>query len=157
MRIRLAHDQVQKLKLALEGAGTREIGGQLFGEQMAPSDFRVTELTVQKRRGSFATFVVDLLQAAADAVRFFNRTEHRYTPFNYIGEWHSHPNDQPASPTDRATMAKLAAHPNTGNPVLLVLRPTGADHVVIDAHLSVEGQLLPAPLIAVGPIASESH
>lgn len=74
----------------------------------------------------------------------------------YLGEWHSHPNDQPASPTDRATMAKLAAHPDTGNPVLLVLRPTVTDQIVIDAHLSVGRQLLPARLIEVGPIASES-
>ena len=74
----------------------------------------------------------------------------------YLGEWHSHPNDQPASPTDQATMAELAAHPDTGHPVLLVLRPTGTDQIVIDAHLSVRGRLLPAPLIEVGPIPSES-
>lgn len=72
----------------------------------------------------------------------------------YLGEWHSHPSDQPASPTDSATMAKLAAHPDTGNPVLFVLRPTGADQITIDAHVSVDGGLLPAPLVEVGPIES---
>ena len=108
MRIRLAHDQMQKLRPALERAGTREIGGQLFGEQLAPSDFRVTELTVQMHRGSFARFIVDLLQAARDAMRFFERTEHRYTRFNYIGEWHSHPSfEVQPSATDAQTMRRL--------------------------------------------------
>ncbi len=108
MRIRLAHDQVQKLKPALERAGTKEIGGQLFGEQLAPSDFRITELTIQARRGSFARFIVDLLQAARDAIRFFDRTEHRYTRFNYIGEWHSHPSFEISpSATDAQTMIQL--------------------------------------------------
>ncbi len=44
-----------------------------------------------KRPGTFARFIVDLLQAALDALGFFERTQHRYTRYNYIGEWHSHP------------------------------------------------------------------
>ena len=43
---RLRHSMLRS-----RNAGTREIGGQLFGEQLAPSDFRVTELTIQQRRG----------------------------------------------------------------------------------------------------------
>ncbi len=72
-------------------AGDREIGGQLFGEQIQPSDFRITDLSVQKKRGSVARFVVDLVQAARDAASFFTRTSHKYRMFNYLGEWHSHP------------------------------------------------------------------
>ncbi len=105
MKIAVAADQTEKLVTALKRAGIRETGGQLFGEQLAPSNFRVTELTVQSRPGTFARFVVDLLQAARDAVRFFDRTEHRYTRYNYIGEWHSHPSfaAQPSGP-DLAAM-----------------------------------------------------
>lgn len=112
MKIALASDQTGRLVAALQRAGIREIGGQLFGEQLAPSDFRVTELTVQARRGTFARFVVDLLQAAKDAVRFFDRTEHRYTRYNYIGEWHSHPSFavQPSGP-DVTTMRSLVRDP----------------------------------------------
>ena len=108
MKIALAPDQTGRLVAALRQAGVKEIGGQLFGEQLAPSDFRVTELTVQSRPGTFARFIVDLLQAARDAVRFFDRTEHRYTRYNYIGEWHSHPSFavQPSG-TDAATMRDL--------------------------------------------------
>lgn len=108
MKIALAADQTGSLIAALKRAGVKEIGGQLFGEQLAPSDFRVTELTVQSRHGTFARFIVDLLQAARDAVRFFDRTEHRYMRYNYIGEWHSHPSFavQPSG-TDVATMRDL--------------------------------------------------
>lgn len=73
----------------------------------------------------------------------------------YLGEWHSHPTDQPASATDHATMRTLAAHPDTGDPVLLVVRPTGRDTFTIDAHMSLHEGLLQVPLVDVGPITSE--
>ncbi len=112
MHIRLGSDVVHRLRSALLRAGTRESGGQLFGEQLALSDFRVTELTVQARPGTFARFVVDVLQAARDALRFFDRTRHDYQRFNYIGEWHSHPSFAVMpSGTDAATMRELVRDP----------------------------------------------
>lgn len=40
----------------------------------------------------------------------------------YLGEWHSHPSDVGPSPTDRATMRRLALrHPRTGL-ILIVVR-----------------------------------
>ena len=108
MRLKLPSDQTAALCDALARAGTREIGGQIFGEQLAPSHFLISELTFQKRRGTVARFFVDLIQAARDALRFFERTEHRYARFNYIGEWHSHPSfDVHPSITDVETMHKL--------------------------------------------------
>lgn len=105
MRLRLQGDQLIVLRDALRRAGTKEIGGQIYGEQLAPSDFRATELTFQRRWGTFARFVVDLVQAARDALRFFDRTQHEYRRFNYIGEWHSHPNFEVVpSDTDVAAM-----------------------------------------------------
>ena len=108
MRVKLARGEIEKLGAALSQAGTREIGGQLFGEQLAPSDFLVTNLTIQARPGTFARFFVDLIQAARDAIRFFDQTEHRYTRYNYIGEWHSHPSFAVRpSATDIETMREL--------------------------------------------------
>lgn len=129
MRLQLARDQVQKLTTALARAGVRETGGQLFGEQLAPSEFRVTELTVQARQRTFARFMVDLLQAARDAVRFFDRTEHRYTRFNYVGEWHSHPSfEVHPSGTDAETMRQLVCDPGFRGTfaVLMIARLDGA-------------------------------
>jgi [CysO sulfur-carrier protein]-S-L-cysteine hydrolase len=112
VRLRLPRDQVERLRQALAKAEAKEIGGQIFGEQLEPSDFRASEITFQKRLGTFARFVVDLMQAARDAMRFYDRTEHRYARFNYIGEWHSHPSfEVKPSGTDIAAMQSLVRDP----------------------------------------------
>ena len=113
MHVRIARDEAQLLIDALSRAGSREIGGQLFGEQLEPSRFRVTELTIQRRGGGFARFVVDVVQAARDAVRFFQRTKQEYRRFNYVGEWHSHPSfEVRPSSTDAETMRGLVRDPS---------------------------------------------
>jgi [CysO sulfur-carrier protein]-S-L-cysteine hydrolase len=129
MRIRLSADQTQKLLATLGPAGARETGGQLYGEQLAPSDFRVTHLTVQARPGTVSRFVVDLMQAARDAIAFFHRTRHSYRRYNYIGEWHSHPSFAVLpSETDLATMRNLVRDPRfAGNfAVLMIAKLDGA-------------------------------
>jgi hypothetical protein len=75
----------------------------------------------------------------------------------YVGEWHSHPTDQPASLTDGTTMARLADNADTGIPVLCVLRPMNADVFNIDAYLPIRGDLHPAPLVGVGPVPAEGQ
>lgn len=147
MQIRLASDHVQRLRASLARAGRRETGGQLYGEQLAISDFRVTELTVQARPGTFARFLVDVFQAARDALNFFDRTGHEYRRFNYIGEWHSHPSfDVHPSDTDVNTMRGLVRDPKFRGSfaVLMIVRldgnvvscgawvfdPRGAEHAI---------------------------
>lgn len=128
MRLRLPPDQVAALRVALARAGTSEIGGQIFGEQLAPSDFVASEMTFQKKKGSFARFVVDLVQAAKDALRFFERTSHRYSRFNYIGEWHSHPSFAVRpSEVDLASMRRLVEDPGFSGSfaILLIVRLAG--------------------------------
>jgi hypothetical protein len=128
VKVKLANEQINDLMAALARAGSREIGGQLFGEQLAPSEFKVTEMTIQAKVGSFARFVVDLLQAARDALRFFDRTAHRYAQFNYIGEWHSHPSFAVSpSHTDAETMRQLVRDPDFRGTfaVLMIVRLDG--------------------------------
>ena len=91
VKLKIQNDQLKALRKALKRAGVNEIGGQIFGEQLSPSSFLASTLTFQKQKGTFARFFVDLTQAAQDALSFFNKTQHRYSRFNYIGEWHSHP------------------------------------------------------------------
>ena len=113
MHVRIASDEARKLVAALSRAGSREIGGQMFGEQLEPSYFRVTELTIQRRWGSFSRFVVDLVQAARDALGFFQRTNRAYVRFNYVGEWHSHPSfEVRPSTTDADAMRGLVHDPD---------------------------------------------
>lgn len=139
MRLRLPADQIGSLREALRQAGTKEIGGQIFGEQLAPSDFRATELTFQKRHGTFARFVVDLVQAALDAVRFFDRSGHRYTCFNYIGEWHSHPSFEVyPSGTDTTAMRTLVTDCDfQGNFAVLMIARLDNDRLTTGSWLFV--------------------
>ena len=128
MRLSLRSDQTARLVAALERAGRREIGGQLYGEQLAPSGFLVTDVAVQKRVGGVARFIVDLVQAAREAVRFFERTNHQYTRYNYIGEWHSHPEfSVRPSGTDISTMQSLVCDPEFRGSfaVLMIVRLVG--------------------------------
>lgn len=130
MKVILPNDQVRRLVRALERARTSESGGQLFGEQLAPSRFRVTDLTVQGRPGSFASFIVDIVEAARVAMAFFHRTGHDYSRHNYIGEWHSHPSFKvEPSPTDSRTMRELVTAPDfVGSfAVLMIVRLDGTD------------------------------
>jgi len=72
----------------------------------------------------------------------------------YLGEWHSHPSNQPASATDVATMLKLAAMPDVRHPVLVVARPTG-DGFELDALVTIDGALVATSLVGLGPLAEE--
>lgn len=137
MRLILPNDQMEIVRAALRSGGKKEIGGQIFGEQLAPSEFRATELTFQKRPGTFARFMVDLVQAARDAVRFFDRTRHLYTRFNYIGEWHSHPSfEVNPSGTDIAAMRDLVSDPEfKGGFAVLMIARLDADRLSYGAWL----------------------
>lgn len=125
MKVELPAVELRKLRDALRLAGTREIGGQIFAEQLAPSRFRATEITVQARPGTFARFFVDLVQAARDARRFFQRTNREYRRFNYLGEWHSHPSFAVRpSETDKASMRSIVMDPDfaSGFAVLMIVK-----------------------------------
>ena len=137
MKVRIRTDQAQKLRNALAKAGQREIGGQLFGEQLAPSDFLVTDLAIQTRRGSFTRFFVDQFQAARNAMHFFDRTKHQYTRHNYIGEWHSHPSfSVRPSGTDVATMWGLVRDPEfKGNFAALMIVRLDVERITARAWL----------------------
>lgn len=95
----------------LEGAGRREIGGVLFGEQIAEGDFRIVEATRQRFFGGTATTFKRRGGAARREIlalhKKFGGDPER---FNYLGEWHSHPT-APAWPSlqDEITMYNLLA------------------------------------------------
>lgn len=66
--------------------------------------------------------------ATTPAVARARETEPR---LGYLGDWHSHPSDVGPSPTDRATMRRLALHhPRTG--LLLIVVRRGVDGPWLD-------------------------
>lgn len=127
MKLTIPNDQLRNINHALLKAGVNEIGGQIYGEQIAPSCFRATDVTIQNRSGTFARFFVDLIQAAADAANFFRKTNHDYKKYNYIGEWHSHPSFavQPSSVDIDTMRALVSDHGFSGNFAVLMICKIG--------------------------------
>lgn len=125
-----------KLRDELSAAGRREIGGILMGEQLAPGEFKVTEMTFQRHGGMIARFVRNANLALMALQQFFTRTGHCYQRYNYMGEWHSHPSfDARPSRKDHESMVDVACHQNIGANfvVLLIVR--------IDNAYAIEGSV----------------
>lgn len=68
----------------------------------------------------------------------------------YLGEWHSHPTDQPASATDRETMVKLTGTGAGGCPILLVVCPLAGGPNRLLAYASTIDGLVELPVQVVG-------
>jgi hypothetical protein len=108
MQLTIPADLTEHLHLELKGAGRREMGGILMGQNVGPDDFRLIEMTFQRSGGRYACFSRSSAMHDRALKKFFDRTGHRYTEFNYIGEWHSHPSFAlHPSDTDHATMITL--------------------------------------------------
>lgn len=138
MQLILPREIAHLLTKELAAVGQREIGGIIMGEHLGPNIFRVTEITIQKRGGTFAFFVRLVGEFAAPLRAFFRKTDHNYTRFNYLGEWHSHhsfalnPSGQ-----DHATMGEIVDDPDLGaNFVVLLLVKLG-DHDQLSGSVTV--------------------
>jgi proteasome lid subunit RPN8/RPN11 len=115
MQLLLPPEIVEKLVSALTRAGAREIGGILMGEHAVENVFRVKDLTVQYHGGSLATFWRAVQNMIMPLRNFFRATGHKFTCFNSLGEWHSHPAFLPEpSPTDHKTMRGMVEDPELG-------------------------------------------
>lgn len=98
----------KRLHRAVQRGGRLEIGGVLMAEQLAPGDFRLADFSVDSRKGSQAHFVRTVDDHQAALTTFFKRTSSDFARFNYLGEWHSHPNHPPLpSGEDIASMLSL--------------------------------------------------
>lgn len=137
VEIVLPREIQERLGAALEAAGSKEIGGVLMGECLAPNRFQIADLTIQRRGGSFASFIRRLGEALAALTRFFRQTGEEYTRFNYLGEWHSHPSfSTTPSEKDVRSMVEIAGDPEVGaNFVALLVVRLRAGRVVGSASV----------------------
>jgi [CysO sulfur-carrier protein]-S-L-cysteine hydrolase len=136
MQLLIPPDISQQLMDALQQAGQREIGGILMGAHVGPDIFRVKEITIQRKGGTFAAFIRMVEEILAPLLAFFDSTKHDYTKFNYLGEWHSHHSFALApSVRDHTTMHDLVMDPQFGAHfvLLLLIKP--------DHHGQLEGSV----------------
>ncbi|WP_022951182.1 Mov34/MPN/PAD-1 family protein [Leucothrix mucor] len=125
MKLRINQKTLEAWRTVLLNAKEREIGGVLFGEHVNEDQFRIIEFTQQKRYGDAISFQRHAGEARESLKRLSTNYGNDYTRFNYLGEWHSHPNASAApSKIDRETMKNLVSDPTTGANflVLIILR-----------------------------------
>lgn len=107
-----------------------------MAEHIAMNEFVVRDATVHKR-GTLASFLRTIEEALAGITRFFDKTRHEYTRFNYIGEWHSHPRFEPLpSLTDHESMRRIACDSTMGTNfvVLLILKLDVSGSLIGSVH-----------------------
>jgi hypothetical protein len=134
----LPSNVAKNLISALKKAGNREIGGILMGEHVSSNRFRIREITIQKHGGALASFIRAIADALGPLTQFFTKTNHNYTQFNYLGEWHSHPLFSPIpSTTDVQSMHDIIGDKNVGANFVILLIARLNDDRTLEATITV--------------------
>jgi integrative and conjugative element protein (TIGR02256 family) len=153
LKVTIPRDIQLTLIDALDRAGTNECGGVLMGEHIGYNQFAVRTLTVQGG-GTFASFLRGTRAALRAVKEFLHRSNHEYTRFNYLGEWHSHPSFsvQP-SDTDHRSMLDIVTNPRVGANfvVLLIFKLASQGTLEGSAYTYLrDGSVLPSQLLLEG-------
>jgi len=137
MKLVIPSQLIPRLKAELRRGGRSEIGGVLVGEHIGTDFFRLVDFSVQYSGGTRAHFVRDVAHNQAFLNSFFEKTGHDYQRFNYIGEWHSHPQFQVTpSVEDIATMRDIIFDPNVGvNFAILLITRLNKSRIELSATL----------------------
>lgn len=144
MQLIIPADLAERLRGELKGAGRREMGGILMGQNVGPDVFKLIEMTSQRSGGGYACFSRSSAMHDRALKRFFDRTGHRYTEFNYIGEWHSHPSFAlRPSETDHATMMTIVRRDMDVHFALLLIVKLGTEEQLEHEAYVYSGDLPP--------------
>lgn len=151
MKLRIGKPTIDVWLKALKMAGERETGGILFGEHVAERDFRLVEVSTQRLAGTPSSFGRRGSDARTSLKCFSEKYGQAYERFNYLGEWHSHPNcEVTPSRQDCVAMRDLLAHPDTNANflVLIILGLRSNQELELSACVFLKsGQTLPCEVI----------
>lgn len=113
-----------RLHEVVRAAGRLEIGGVLMAEQLAPGEFSLVDFTVDAEKGGAAHFVRSVDHHREALTAFFERTGSDFARFNYLGEWHSHPNHPhlPSTEDIRSMDALVGGERDIPFALLLIVR-----------------------------------
>lgn len=114
-------DLRRRLRRVVRRAGRREVGGVLMAEQLKPGHFRLVEFTVDQKTGEAAHFVRSVEEHRRALDDFFRRTGSEFGRFNYLGEWHSHPNHAPVPSREDIGSMESLVHGERDIPFALLL------------------------------------
>jgi [CysO sulfur-carrier protein]-S-L-cysteine hydrolase len=126
LKIDFAPSAIKAIREACIKSGEKEIGGMLFAQHTDVNTFRILEITAASENpGNIFNFLRELKYSLKCLQKFFERHQHKYTEYNYLGEWHSHPSFEliPSS-TDDATMLEIIEDQKVGAyfAVLLIVK-----------------------------------
>ena len=108
MRVEFPKPLCERMRKSICAARRREIGGILMAEQLEPGSFRIVDFSVDPITGTSAHFVRSIEHHQQVLADFFEKAGSDYSRFNYLGEWHSHPNHPPVpSSVDVRSMTDL--------------------------------------------------
>ncbi len=134
--IYLSRQHQDELKLSLKKSGDVETGGILMAEHIGVNQFLISEFTINKS-GTVATFIRKIEDAIGSLKVFFKSNEHNYKRFNYIGEWHSHPQYSPIpSVRDDLSMFEIIYDKSVGANfiVLMILKLDSSGELIGTVH-----------------------
>lgn len=130
-----------------------ETGGVLVGVLRDGAPWITAAIEIIDRGRTSASFVIPAgtTPLAVEAARL------RDGRVGYLGDWHSHPANVPASGTDRATLrgnARRRGKPREVPALLVVVRDAGTEWE-IDVLRDAGGVQMPAEFVLTGPLADE--
>lgn len=142
MRLEGEHDVILRMRSMLVRARSREIGGVLMGEQLGEDHFRIVDFSVDNLTGGFAHFVREPDHHRVALAAFFERTDANYARYNYLGEWHSHPNFpvHPSLEDCRSMTSLVEGERGIEFAVLMIVRLRFWFKVECSTNLFVRGQ-----------------
>ena len=162
MRIKVPGQTIDDWVRRLTRAGRREIGGVLFGEQVSEGTFRIVAATNQRfwPRGSISSAAAGPRRAGRSSP-CIGDTENNPRAFNYLGEWHSHPNAAAVpSLRDELTMFELLEDQRgaVNFLVLIIVRiaQTGVLEIGARTYLT-SGHVLPCEIEVEGGSSTEGE
>lgn len=143
MQIVVTTELEQRLIAALGQAGGKETGGIIMGQRLGQDIYQVYDLTIQAYGGTSLSFIRFLSGVSGTLRRFFRKTAHNYTHFNYLGEWHSHPTYflKPSN-MDSETMWDIVEDAEVGVnfAILMLVRLKEGKFIEIKAYLYTSGR-----------------
>ena len=137
------------MRAAAGCAHPRETGGILVGVWAEGRPWVTHAFEVESRESGIAHYVLPA-GTTRGVVEGLRRADPR---LGYLGDWHTHPMDAPASGVDRQTVQKLTGTVDSGDGeiVLLVARRRLCDYM-IDAHLADRRGVRPASIVRTGDL-----
>lgn len=92
-----------------------------MAEQLEPGHFRLVDFTLDQKTGGAAHFVRSVEEHRLALAEFFDRTGSEFARFNYLGEWHSHPNHMPVPSREDIGSMESLVHGEGDIPFALLL------------------------------------